>query len=58
MSSGDLVWIIEDAVVGEVLRYGIEFSLVRWTSDGIEYEEYLENFEFLEYRRIDLDEED
>jgi hypothetical protein len=50
MSSGDLVWIIEDGVVGEVIRYGAGVSLVRWTSEGIQYEEYLENFEFLEYR--------
>jgi hypothetical protein len=53
MSSGDLVWIVEDSVIGEVLSYGAQFSLVRWKSQGIIYEEYLENFEFIEYNLVD-----
>lgn len=56
MSSGDLVWIIEDAVIGEVVRYGAEFSLIRWEFNGIKFEEYLENFEFLEYRVVSNEE--
>lgn len=56
MSSGDLVWIIEDAVVGEVISYGAQFSLVRWQLNGIEFQEYLENFEFLEYRVVSNEE--
>jgi hypothetical protein len=58
VSSGDKVWIIEDSVVGEVLNYGAVMSLIRWHKDGIVYEEYLENFEFLEYERVDLDNEE
>lgn len=52
MSSGDLVWIIEDSTIGEVLSYGAQFSLVRWSSNGIVFEEYLENFEFIEYKLV------
>jgi len=52
MSSGDLVWIIEDSVVGKVVRHGSTFSLVKWFSMGIEYEEYLENHEFIEYKIV------
>lgn len=57
MSSGDLVWIIEDSVVGEVVQYGAQFSLIKWTSDGIQFEEYLENFEFMEYRVVSIEED-
>lgn len=55
MSSGDKVWIIEDAVVGEVIQYGSTFSLIKWFKDGIQHEEYLENAEFLDYEVIDED---
>lgn len=57
MSSGDRVWVIEDGVVGTVLQYGANVSLVTWTSDGIVYEEYLDNTDFLEYERIDIEED-
>lgn len=52
MSSGDKVWLIEDAVVGELLQYGFQFSLIKWIKDGIEHQEYLENAEFLDYKVV------
>lgn len=58
MGSGSLVWILEDAVVGELVQYGYEISLVRWTKDGVEYTEYLENDEFFEYKRIGYEDEE
>lgn len=56
MSSGDTVWIIDEQTVGVVITYGSTFSLVKWFKDGIIYEEYLENFEFLEYERVEDEE--
>lgn len=53
MSSGDKVWIIEDAVVGNILKYGATLSLVSWFKDGIWHEEYLENYEFLDYEELE-----
>ena len=58
MSSGDNVWLIEDSVIGVVLKHGSHFSLVSWFKDGISYEEYLENFEFIEYEIIDGENEE
>lgn len=56
MSSGDSVWLIEEQTVGTVVTYGSTMSLVKWHKDGIAYEEYLENFEFLEYERVEDEE--
>lgn len=53
MSNGDRVWVIEDGVIGTVIKYGANVSLVTWFSDGIVYEEYLDNSEFLEYQIIE-----
>lgn len=56
MSSGDIVWLIEEQVLGTILSYGSTVSLVKWFKDGIIFEEYLENYEFLEYERLDDEE--
>lgn len=56
MTAGDKVWIIEDSVIGSVIKYGFPFSLVSWFKDGIIHEEYLENYEFLEYERVEDEE--
>lgn len=52
MSNGDRVWIIEEGIIGTVLKRGATVSLVTWYENGIVYEEYLDNSEFLEYQII------
>jgi len=53
MSNGDRVWIIEDGVVGTVIKYGATMSLVSWNDNGVIHEEYLDNSEFLDYEIIE-----
>lgn len=52
MSHGDKVWIFDEQCVGTILKLGPYFSLIRWSKDGIVYEEYLENTEYSEYEVI------
>ena len=56
MSNGDSVWLIEDGVKGTILKYGSTVSLISWEKNGIQYEEYLENFEFLDYEAVEDEE--
>lgn len=53
MSKGDKIWMLEDACIGRLLKYGTYYSQVQWFKDGIEYIEYIENTEFIEYEVID-----
>lgn len=49
MTVGNLVWLIEEGVVGEIVAIGAYFSQVRFYLDGVEHLEFVENQDFLPY---------
>lgn len=49
MSVGNLVWLIEERVVGEVVAVGAYFSQVKFFLDGVEHIEFVENQDLLPY---------
>lgn len=42
----EIVWIFEERTYGELLHLGAFYSLVRFVSHGLEYEEWLSNDDF------------
>ncbi len=49
MTTGNLVWIFEEQVVGEIVSYGAYFSRIKFFVDGIEHEEFVDNTDFVAY---------
>lgn len=56
----EFVWIEEERTYGLLVHYGATHSLVRYESDGVEIEEWLENddFEFRSERAFEYEQED
>lgn len=56
----EYVWIFEERVYGVLLNYGAAVSLVRYESNGLEYEEWLDNddFEFRSERAFEYEQDD
>lgn len=43
----NLVWLLEERTFGYLVHYGAHFSTVTFTRDGIDYEVFVENDEFV-----------
>lgn len=49
MTIGNLVWLIEEEVVGEIVAIGAHFSQIKYFLEGVEHIEFIENEDFLPY---------
>ena len=49
MTSGNLVWLVEEEVVGEIVSYGAYFSKIKFFVDGVVHEEFVDNTDFVAY---------
>ena len=49
MTSGNLVWLFEEEVVGEIVSYGAYFSKIKFFVDGVAHEEFVDNTDFVAY---------
>jgi hypothetical protein len=49
MTAGNLVWILDEQVVGEIVSHGAYFSRVKFFVDGIEHEEFVDNTDLIAY---------
>jgi len=43
----DNVWLIEEKIWAQIINHNAYYSTVRYTLDGIQYEEILENDSFM-----------
>jgi hypothetical protein len=49
MTDGNLVWLFEEEVIGELVSYGAYFSKIKFFVDGIEHQEFIDNTDFVAY---------
>ncbi len=49
MTIGNLVWLVEEGVVGEVVAIGAYFSQVKFFLNDVEHIEFIENQDLLPY---------
>ena len=50
MTDGNLVWLFEEEVIGELVSYGAYFSKIKFFVDGIEHQEFIDNTDFVAYK--------
>lgn len=50
MTDGNLVWLFEEEVIGELVSYGAYFSKIRFFVDEVEHEEFIDNTDFVAYQ--------